>query len=225
MSRGREPKSSDLLGELQEALNEAAQLRAENERLRAMLGLAPRVAKAEAPFQYALFAGAALPPVDEGSSLGDRISVFQSLFRGRDDVYAVHGRSTRSGKSGYSPVVKGGWHSRDSRAKEYVPLTSEAIEQHLLGTQTVGIYPLLKGDTSWFLACDFDGSTWMIDALGFLEICRGHGVPAYLERSRSGDGGHVWIFFSAPVEAAIARRLGTGLIRETMLLHGEMDRA
>ncbi len=85
------------------------------------------------------------------------------------------------------------------------------------------MYPLLKGDTCWFLACDFDGSGWALDALAYLASCREEGIPAGLERSRSGSGAHAWIFFSGPVSAASARRLGTYLLRATMARRGEMN--
>jgi hypothetical protein len=79
--------------------------------------------------------------------------------------------------------------------------------------------------TCWFLACDFDKEGWALDALAFLNICKDYGVPAYLERSRSGNGGHVWTFFSAPVLATSARQLGIRLLKETMVIRAEMDLA
>ena len=79
-----------------------------------------------------------------------------------------------------------------------------------------GVYPLLFDETCWFLAIDFDGESWAPDALAYLETCRARGVPAALERSRSGNGGHIWIFFSEPVPAREARRLGAMLVTETM---------
>jgi superfamily II DNA or RNA helicase len=85
------------------------------------------------------------------------------------------------------------------------------------------VYPLIDGDRCCFLACDFDKSSWILDALAFLEVCNSTGVPAGLERSRSGNGAHVWVFFDGQVEAAVARRLGTGLLRETMELRVEVD--
>ncbi len=111
----------------------------------------------------------------------------------------------------------------DDKAKDYLPLTDEVIAAHLSGKTTIGVYPLLRDDSCWFLACDFDKKGWALDAQEFLAICERHGVPAYLERSRSGNGGHAWIFFSAPVPAVSARRLGTWLLRETMVCRWEMD--
>jgi hypothetical protein len=104
-------------------------------------------------------------------------------------------------------------------------LTDEVILSHLTGEKIIGVYPLLKDDTCWFLACDFDKEGWALDALAFLNVCKDYGVPAYLERSRSGNGGHVWIFFSVPVPATSARQLGIRLLKETMVLRAEMDLA
>ena len=80
----------------------------------------------------------------------------------------------------------------------------------------MGVYPLLQGDTCRFLAADFDGEHWAEDALAYLEICHARNVPAALERSRSGQGGHAWIFFTAPVAAREARQLGAALMTEAM---------
>ena len=79
-----------------------------------------------------------------------------------------------------------------------------------------GVYPLMTDETCWFLAADFDKQSWQRDALAFLATCREKGVPAALERSRSGNGAHVWIFFSEPVPASEARKLGAHLVTETM---------
>jgi superfamily II DNA or RNA helicase len=95
-------------------------------------------------------------------------------------------------------------------------LTEEVIRDHLLGKQTIGVYPLLHDDTCWFVAVDFDKKTWEADSTAFLATCREVGVPAALERSRSGNGGHVWIFFTDPAPAALARRLASALLTRTM---------
>src|ERR1700674_3014995 len=123
-----------------------------------------------------------------------------TLFHAREDVYAVRWVSARSGRAGYSPAIAARW-SADTKARRYLPLTDEVLEAHLLGQATVGVYPLMQGDTCWFLAADFDGGTWALDAVAFLGACHRHGVSAALERSRSGEGAHVWIFFGTAVTA------------------------
>jgi hypothetical protein len=152
--------------------------------------------------------------------MADKVALVRKLFRARDDVFALRWAS-RTGKTGYSPAVTGGWAGRGSR--DYLPLTNEVIEEHLGGSKTVGVYPLLEGDSCRFLACDFDGPAWALDALAYLASCHAEGIPAALERSRSGNGGHAWIFFSGPAPAVSARQLGTYLLRATMARRGEMN--
>jgi hypothetical protein len=148
-----------------------------------------------------------------------------SLRRGRDDVYAQRWESLRSGKSGWSPALKGGFATDRGRPKEYLPLTDEVIEAHLAGRHHFGLYPLLRDDTCQLLVCDFDGEGWLLDALAYLDAARADGVPAALERSRSGDGGHVWSFFEGRLPAASARRIGAYLVREAMTVRAEIDLA
>ena len=77
------------------------------------------------------------------------------------------------------------------KTRKFLPITDAVIEQHLLGQETIGVYPLLPDETCWFLAADFDKKTWEYDALAFSETCKELSVPAALERSRSGKGGHI----------------------------------
>ena len=199
-------------------------LRAENRRLRDLLGLDERTGdshrNAWAPtlFSQAVAAG----PIDEDSPFEAKVALMQSLFGARSDVFAVRWENTATGKSGWSPAVRGGWTNR-AKTKDYLPLTHEVFTRHLLGQATIGIYPLLRDDTCMLLACDFDGGSWMLDALAFLDACHDVEVPAVLERSRSGNGAHVWIFFSAPVPAATARSLGASLLRRAMTARAELD--
>ena len=99
------------------------------------------------------------------------------------------------------------------------------IGRHLAGEIAVGLYPLLRNDRCRLLVCDFDGGSWALDALAYLDACRAAGLPAVLERSRSGDGGHVWIFFSGPVVAADARKVGAAMLRRAMASRAEIDLA
>jgi hypothetical protein len=104
----------------------------------------------------------------------------------------------------------------DQKTRKFLPLTDAVIETHLLGKETVGVYPLLPDETCWFIAADFDKTTWEYDSLAFLETCSEINVPAALERSRSGKGGHVWIFFDRALPAITARKLGCVLLTRTM---------
>jgi hypothetical protein len=85
------------------------------------------------------------------------------------------------------------------------------------------VYPLLEDETCGFLAADFDKRSWKDDVAAFFETCRIVGVPVAIERSRSGNGAHAWFFFTAPVRANVARRMGCYLITETMNRRHELS--
>ncbi|MEO5338880.1 MAG: restriction endonuclease subunit R, partial [Magnetospirillum sp. WYHS-4] len=163
---------------------------------------------------------------------------FRELFRGREDVFPRRWSNPRTGKSGYSPVCGNEWapglcgkpkvKCGDYPNRRFLPVTDEALGRHLRGEGadgrdfTMGVYPLLPDETCRFLAADFDKENWRADVAAFLATCRDRGVPAAVERSRSGNGGHVWIFFAEPVSAALARKLGAHLLTETMERHPEI---
>ncbi len=170
-----------------------------------------------------------LPPaasVTRHSPPPSKIALFRSLFGGREDVYPKRWENARTGKAGYAPVCANEWAPRicgkprvrcgGCSHQAFLEVTDEAIAGHLRGRHTLGVYPMLPDDSCRFLAADFDGETWRRDAGAFLEACRSKGVPAVLERSRSGHGGHVWVFFAESVPAVLARRLGALLLTETM---------
>ena len=208
------------------AFAEIESLRAENDRLRGLLGLnEDRTPEPPAAWEPTLFVPATppRPAVDRRSSPDDKIGLFRSLFAGRDDVYAVRWQNDRSQKSGWSPAVVGGWANSKRPDREYEPLTDAVIERHLAGEISAGLYPLHRNDRCRLLACDFDGGSWALDALAYLDACRDAGLPAVLERSRSGDGGHVWVFFSGQVPAADARKVGAAMLRRAMASRVEID--
>lgn len=164
----------------------------------------------------------------------EKITLFRRLFAGRPDVFALRWENRKDGRSGYAPACHNEWIAGVCRKpavkcgecpnQAFVPLEDEIVEGHLRGKITsrgsaeyaVGIYPLLSDSRCWFLAVDFDDGSWAEDARAYLDACRAKNVPAALERSRSGKGGHVWIFFAEPIAAADARRLGAALMTEAM---------
>jgi hypothetical protein len=212
-----------------ELLAELESLRAENARLRGLLGLDARASDlAQAGWSPTLFApqsstGDTTPAVDRSSPPTAKVALFRSFFSGREDVYALRWENSRTGKGGWGPAVRGGWANARRPDREYLPFTDEIAEAHLAGEVHAGLYPLLPGDTCRLLACDFDGAGWVLDALAYLDAARATGIPAALERSRSGDGAHVWMFFAGPVPAASARRIGVHLLREAMTARAELD--
>jgi len=177
---------------------------------------------------------AARATVNRGSSADEKVALFASLFRGRMDVYARRWENQRFGRSGFQPACANEWAAGicDKRRnkcgscpnREFLPLTPAVIRDHLRGERegehgrefVVGIYPLLADETCWFLALDFDGPSWMKDAAALLGASREVEVPVALERSRSGNGGHVWMFFAEPLPAVLARRLGSLLLTRAM---------
>ncbi|MEX0810893.1 MAG: hypothetical protein WD048_01670 [Chitinophagales bacterium] len=161
----------------------------------------------------------------------EKLNLFKSLFKGREDVFAIRWekRAQTSGggnKSGYMPAyhydpymyrlhkMKGGTF-KDYKDKTYLPLTDQQLLKHFNGEKLIGIYPLLQDNTSWFIAADFDKEKWADECRTFLNICKEHGIPAYLERSRSGKGGHVWIFFDQPYPAIRSRKILINLLEQT----------
>jgi len=156
-----------------------------------------------------------------------RVALFTSLFRGRPDVFAIRWQSrTQPGRSGWAPRCDNEWQPglcQKPRVKcaacdhrRFVPLSEAEVRKHLEGRQTVGIYPLLADETCWLVAIDLDGVGWREDAAAVRDAANDEGVPVLVERSRSGDGAHVWLLFSRPVAAAVARAIGSWLLTLAM---------
>ncbi|HEX2301063.1 MAG TPA: hypothetical protein VHH34_21570, partial [Pseudonocardiaceae bacterium] len=203
----------------------AARLQAENARLMRLLELTPKQAAPPGPVQTGLF-DTVPGPVDRQSSPEVKVDFFAALFAARPDIYAVRWENARTGKAGWLPAVRGGWRKGVRHAdRTYLPLTREVVRAHLSGETHIGLYPLLEDDLCCWLVADFDGQAAMLDALAYLKAARAWSVPATLEVSRSGVGAHTWVFFTAPVPAEAARRLGTALLREAMAIRGHMDLA
>jgi len=175
------------------------------------------------------------PIVTNQSPQEEKIVLFRSLFRGREDIYPRRFESLKTGKQGYQPACRNEWvrgicekpqiRCEDCGHREFLPVTDQVIRNHLQGFDlqdragrdfTIGVYPMLPDETCWFLAADFDKVSWQEDVRAFLETCSLLGVPAAIERSRSGNGGHVWIFFAEPAPAVQARQMGTFLLSQTM---------
>lgn len=148
------------------------------------------------------------------SPLSERISLLRYLFQGRSDVYAIRFES-KDGRKGYMPALQSPSGNSDRQRGNTRPLTKQALIDHISGKRTVGIYPLLKNNTCYFLAIDFDKGNWKVDVSAFTETCRMYHIPHHIERSRSGNGAHIWIFFTGVVLAKTARNLGMLLLKET----------
>lgn len=172
------------------------------------------------------------PVVSRQSSPADKIALFRSLFRGREDIYPVRFESRKTGKSGYSPACANEWirglcdkrsvKCSDCLNRRFLPVTDDVIRCHLSGQDkngrefVMGVYPMLLDETCFFLAADFDKTSWREDIGVVLETCHRLGLPAAVERSRSGNGAHLWLFFEEAIPAILARKLGAHLLTETM---------
>jgi len=170
--------------------------------------------------------------IDRLSPADAKVRLFRTLFRGREDIYARRFESLKTGKSGYAPACANEWvrgvcekpriKCAECPHRRFLAVTDDVIRWHLSGFSAddepfvAGIYPLLPDETCWFLAIDFDKSGWREDAAACLETSRHLNLPAALERSRSGSGAHLWFFFEEPIPAALARRLGSHVLTETM---------
>lgn len=172
--------------------------------------------------------------VSNRSSTEAKITLFRALFRGRDDVYPRRFESRKTGKSGYAPACTNEWVTgvcekprikcAECPNRRFLPVTDDVIRRHLSGQDddgrdfVLGVYPMLLDETCFFLAVDFDKLHWHEDATAFLETCRTTNLSVAMERSRSGNGGHVWLFFEEAIPAGLARKLGSHILTETMEL-------
>lgn len=175
-------------------------------------------------------------------SIDERIRLFQSLFKGREDVFARRWFSKTTGKSGYQPVCINEWKQGICDKKKYrcvicpnrnfAPLTTQDMYRHLEGKDeyccdVVGLYAIMQDNNCAFLCADFDDKNckygYKEDVLAYVGVCREWLIPYAIERSRSGNGAHVWIFFEAPLPASKARRLGNAILTEAMTRNGQMS--
>lgn len=157
----------------------------------------------------------------------EQVNLYLSLFKGRSDVYARYWE--KNGRSGYSPAYSFNWNEflvhKDKGGtmssfgnKKLIPLSKDIIKSHLLGNNALGVYPILEDNTSYFIAADFDGDNWFSDTQKYITNCKNVGLTSYLERSKSGKGGHVWIFFENAYPCHKSRTIALELIRESLHL-------
>lgn len=162
-------------------------------------------------------------------SSSEKLQIFRNLFRGREDVFAVRWEKRDKSASGYTPVCFNEWKQglcnklkrqkcKDCGNKAYTQFSDYYAEQHLRGNKCCGVYPLLEDNTSYFIVADFDGERWQEDSVSFIKSCEKHSLFVYLERSRSGKGGHVWIFFTDKYPAHKSRNIAINILKEAKII-------
>jgi hypothetical protein len=159
-------------------------------------------------------------------SAADKVALFRSLFAGRADVFPKHWHNPKTNRKGYSPACSNEWirgvcdkpcvKCGECPNQAFIPVTDRVILDHLQDRHVAGVYPMLDDETCHFLAVDFDKDGWKDDVVAFVDTCQRFDIPAAVERSRSGNGAHVWFFFGTCVPALTARKMGCFLLTETM---------
>jgi superfamily II DNA or RNA helicase len=222
----------ELYKNYEELLEENKRLKLENESLKCQLGLplqippqADEISTSEGTESIITVPAETTEQISILSSPQDKIDLFMSLFRGREDVYAKRWQS-KDGRSGYSPVCLNEWTKgicdkprrkcSDCANKNYAALDSDAVDKHLRGNAVLGIYPMLEDEACYFLAMDFDDEGWEKDIFVLRQTCIEKNIPIAIERSRSGNGAHAWFFFEDKINASSARKFGTALLTYAM---------
>lgn len=219
----------ELLKKYNLALQTINSLRAENKHLKSKLGIVETTASATTNDRSA---------INKYSSVDTKIRLFRKLFSGREDVFARRWYSKTTGKSGYQPICENEWAEGICDKKAYkcsvcpnrklLPLYDRAVYNHLAGKDeygrdVIGIYPMLPDDTCRFLCADFDDAEFEKDVAAYRSVCEELNLSVSVERSRSGNGAHAWIFFDEAVPADMARKMGTIILTKAMQLRGELS--
>jgi hypothetical protein len=153
---------------------------------------------------------------------GASLALFLKLFRARESVFPKLWENRAKGIKGYSPACKNEWvrgvcgkpqmKCSECPSQAFLRLDEAAIRDHLQGRETIGTYAIREDDTCTFLAADFDGDGWRQDVIAHSQAARELRIRVEIERSRSGEGAHAWIFFTEAIQARLSRRLGTVIV-------------
>jgi superfamily II DNA or RNA helicase len=217
-----------LLGELDRLKEENRQLKAQLRRLdtKDSHHFSPKSNTEKSSFEAEATECFSSSVICNTSDSTDKIRLFKALFMGREDVYAKRWENKKKNISGYSPVCLNEWSvgictkpkiaCSKCAHKSYAILDKDVIEDHLRGRIVAGIYPMFPDESCCFLAIDFDEEDWQKDITTLRKVCAEFAIPFAVERSRSGNGGHVWFFFENRISVSLARKLGTALLTYSM---------
>lgn len=139
-----------------------------------------------------------------------KISLFKSLFIGREDVYAKYWVSKDGLKKGYSP------DTYTFRRNDYISVDDAVVQSHLEGKIRLGTYVVVSGSMTKFLVIDLDKASFIEDTRAIKKVCVEMGLHPLYEISKSGNGIHIWFFYENLTKASDARKFGDMLITKAM---------
>lgn len=167
-----------------------------------------------------------------GETLGkeEKIKVYMNYFHGNDSVYAIKYFSKKRNIYGWNPSCKNAMtqccphsHSQSQKCTECkyffrMPLTEAIVERHMGDSkfEGIGLYPLQDDNTCYFVAIDFDENDWFEEILCVYRIAKEKDIDCVMEKSASGEGGHLWFFFAKAIQASLARNFAMELLKEAM---------
>jgi|LGVE01.1.fsa_nt_gb hypothetical protein len=229
---------NELMVKYQDALNRIKELEVENIYLKTELNMHNqdyhfnKKADSKSPLVEAVTdkvmkVGHQYKSVDNSISNTVKAELFLSLFQGREDVCAIRWKSKTTDKSGYSPYCKNEWIDGICKKRDRIKcskctnqnfnlLDHNTLKEHFYGKVTLGIYPINKDNLCKLIVIDFDNEKWEKDVQIIANTCKQYNIPSYIERSRSGEGGHVWFFFKDWIKAAKARKFVSLILDKAM---------
>lgn len=218
-------------------LDKYQKLRKENEKLRAENSYLQECLSANKDLKISDFANtqtdiSTYTCINQNSPAAQKIELYMSFFKGRPDVYAKRWINHKKGTAGYSPVCTNEWRKGycykpkvkcvTCQNQAFAPYDQQAVKAHLTGNVEAGVYPMLDDETCYFLAIDFDKSNWQESTTIIRRICDDWDISCGVERSRSGNGAHIWFFFEEAVPASLARKFGSALLTYAMAKNNQV---